>query len=113
MDAVKFLEEVKRMCDSYEECEACQANADGFNDCLVDNMHNIDAADAVSIVEKWLVEHPRKTRQSVFLEQYPETYLSTGTVNICPNSLYEGKCDCARYQNCLSCKREFWSQEVE
>lgn len=33
MDALKFIKEAKRMCQSYEECEACPANADGFDDC--------------------------------------------------------------------------------
>lgn len=49
MDAVKFLEEAKRMCESYEECEACPANADGFNNCRIDHMHDIDAEGAVTL----------------------------------------------------------------
>lgn len=60
MDAVKFLEEVKRMCESYEECEACPANADGFDDCRIDYIHDIGAENAVNIVEKWAKEHPKK-----------------------------------------------------
>lgn len=119
MDVVKFLEEAKRMCDSYSCCEACPANADGFNDCLIDNMHNIDVADAVSIVEKWSMEHPRKTRQSVFLEQYPEAVIDEhGVLQVCPmyvsaahrNS--DGECG-DPYEICTDCRRKFWMQEVE
>ena len=116
MDSVKFIEERRRMCKSFDTgCNGCPAfNACNNNlCCAVGNESTLDATAQIAIVEEWSAVHQRKTRQSVFLEQYPEADLSTGTVNICPNSLYEGKFDCARYQNCLSCKREFWSQEVE
>ena len=102
MDAVKFVEERRRMFAVTGENPKYSL----FN-------MSTCAEDVVKEVAEWSAAHPRKTRQSVFLEQYPDADLSTGTVNVCPNILYSGKCDCARYQNCLSCKREFWSQEVE
>ena len=112
MDAVKFIEERNRMCKSFGDgCTGCPAS--NVLCCAFDLGSTLDTTDQIAIVEEWSAAHPRKTRQSVFLEQYPEADLSTGTVNVCPNSLYEGKCDCTRYKNCLSCKREFWSQEVE
>ena len=53
MDALKFIKEAKRMCQSYEECEACPADARGnFVDCRVDIMQDIDVADAVAIIEE-------------------------------------------------------------
>ena len=116
MDAVKFIEERNRMCKSFgDRCTGCPASDACKNElcCAFDQGSTLDATAQVSIVEKWSDAHPRKTRQSEFLNLFPDADLSTGTVNICPNSLYEGKFDCARYQNCLSCKREFWSQEVE
>ena len=108
MDAVKFIKERNRMCKSFGwRC----------NDCPADKNTCCDAfewqEDLVTIVEEWSAAHPRKTRQSVFLNLFPDADISTGTVNVCPNSLYAGKCNCARYKNCLSCKREFWSQEVD
>lgn len=118
MDALKFIKEAKRMCQSYEECEACPADARGnFVDCRVDIMQDIDVADAVAIVEKWAKEYPKKTRQSVFLEQWPNAELdSNGVIVIDPcdinkaiyrkdNGCYNKKCD--------DCRREFWMQEVE
>ena len=102
MDAVKFVEERRRMFAVTGENPKYSL----FN-------MSTCAEDVVKEVEEWSAAHPRKTRQSVFLNLFPDADLSTGTVNVCPNSLYEGKCDCARYQNCLSCKREFWSQEVD
>ena len=116
MDAVKFIEERNRMCKSFgDRCTGCPASDACEDDlyCAVEQASTLDATDQVAIVEKWSAEHPRKTRQSEFLNLFPYADLSTGTVNVCPNSLYAGKCDCARYKNCLSCKREFWSQEVE
>ena len=116
MDAVKFIKERNRMCKSFgDRCTGCPAFKACEDDlcCAVGQLSKLDAMSQVALVKDWADAHPRKTRQSMFLEQYPDADLSTGTVNLCPNSLYAGKCDCARYQNCLSCKREFWSQEVE
>lgn len=119
MDALKFIKEAKRMCQSYEDCEACPANADGFDDCRIDSMHDIDAENAVNIVEKWAKEHPEKTRQDVFLEQYPEAELdTTGAVAICPTILssdYRSANKMCKHPGtaCSDCRREFWMQEVE
>jgi hypothetical protein len=117
MDALEFIKEAKRMCESYEECEACPANADGFDDCRIDHMHDIDAENAVNIVEKWAKEHPKKTRQSVFLEQWPEAEIDKfGCLEICPKHVSADYR--SRYVNCTNrvcggCSREFWMQEVE
>ena len=112
MEALEFLKERKRMCRSFGgSCTGCPCEKVR---CVINaHVSDDDYKRIVAMVEEWSAAHPRKTRQSVFLEQYPEADLSTGTVNVCPNILYSGKCDCDRYQNCLSCKREFWSQEVE
>ena len=69
----------------------------------------------VPIVEKWSKEHPYKTRQSVFLEQWPNAKVFVdGVLDFCPLELDE----CYPCQStdikmrCQSCRREFWSQEV-
>lgn len=73
MDAVKFLEESRWMCQKYHECIGCPAYCftDGceFPNCAVSVVQYTDASDAVAIVEKWAKdvekwakEHPRKTR---------------------------------------------------
>lgn len=117
MDALKFIKEAKRMCQSYEECEACPANADGFDDCRIDHMHDIDAENAVNIVEKWAKEHPRKTRNSEFLKHYPNARVQEdGTVELCPKWIDQnfdmGSIICRRTR-CDRCKAEYWMQEVE
>ena len=62
MDAVKFIEEHRRM---YKVAgKHLPTLAEG-----------IPAEDVVKEVEEWSAAHPRKTRQDVFLEQWPETYI--------------------------------------
>ena len=105
MDAVKFIEERRRM-----------------------NRHNagryavifggMDAAELVKETEEWSAAHPRKTRQSVFLEQWPNCMIDNdGVVGICPRNV-NNKCICnlERFYDCHgcpACRREFWMQEVE
>lgn len=99
--------EIKDYLNQEEIKEICK---DALYQKIREDMRNLNVNDIIANIS---YAHPRKTRQSEFLNLFPDADLSTGTVNVCPNSLYAGKCDCTRYQNCLSCKREFWSQEVE
>ena len=117
MDALEFLKERKRMCDSYKSCEGCP-----FDDikCSINALLYDDEYDrSVAIVERWSKEHPRKTRQSVFLEQYPEADIDGhGVMTICPAKLFKTHRSGNRRCNnqgklCIDCRREFWMQEVE
>ena len=105
MDAVKFLEERKRM---YESGAATPSIRLG---------DNYTPERAVKIVEEWSAAHPRKTRQSVFLEQWPDADKDKdGVCNICPKYVNRSV-SCARdrtvFKRCEDCRREFWMQEVE
>lgn len=121
MDAVKFIEERNRMCESFcDGCKGCPA----FNEprCMVSSA-KLDAKEQIAIVEKWSAEHPRKTRQDVFLKQCPEADIGgDGVLRICPSlvaasyRLDNGECVPAnehKYTHCSDCRREFWMQEVE
>ena len=106
MDAVKFIEEHRRM---YKVTgKHLPTLADG-----------IPAEDVVKEVEEWSAAHPRKTRQDVFLEQWPETYIrGDGYLDVCPLEVSAAHRDadggCAIYDRlCPDCRREFWMQEVE
>ena len=122
MDSVKFIEERRRMCKSFDTCcNGCPAfNACNNNlCCAVGNESTLDATAQIAIVEEWSATHPRKTRQDVFLEQYPEANLGEhGVLNVCPlcvSSAYRdrnGLCSCPEKQ-CSYCCSEFWMQEVE
>lgn len=105
MDAVKFLQKRQRM---YESGAATPSI--GLED-------DYNPVSAVEVVEKWAAAHPRKTRQSVFLKQYPEGEIdSSGCLVLCPKRI---STDCRnRYGNCTKrlcadCRKEFWGQEVE
>lgn len=106
MDAVKFVEERRRMFT----VTGASPKYSLFN-------LSTRAEDVVKEVEAWSAAHPRKTRQSVFLAQYPEGEIhSSGCLILCPKRI---SADCRnRYGNCTKrlcsdCRKEFWGQEVE
>lgn len=112
MDAVECMKAVTRMLKS------------GTIDCAIQKYISAqkknDYERMVEAAEQWAAEHPVKTRQSVFLEQYPETRLSEdGILLICPRMIsaeYRGEddsCNRVNYGTCADCRREFWSAEVE
>lgn len=116
MDALEFLKERNRLCGSYRGCVGCPF---GAADCVVRDMTSEHTCKRiVAAVEQWSKEHPRKTRQSVFLEQYPNVMLNTnGIIDIPPCRMdtkqhpFNGK-DCCN-KSCEDCNHEFWMQEVE
>lgn len=106
MDAVKFIEERRRMYKVTGKHSPTLAEW-------------IPAGDVVKEVEQWSKEHPCKTRQSVFLEQWPNVVLDEhGVIAICPTTLSAAHRDrirdCANpARRCADCRKEFWMQEVE
>lgn len=115
MDAVKFIEERERMCKMYGGCTGCPGYDDGV--CMVGITTGITPVKQIELLEKWSAAHPRKTRQDVFLEQYPDAEIdSGGAIAICPtafSSAYRDDTEKCVYVSCAKCRREFWSQEVE
>lgn len=112
MDAVKYLKERKRMCDSYNNmCDGC-----GFGKVPKCNRAEEDNTEkAVEIVEKWSAEHPIKTRQSEFLKMFPNADIRNGVIFICPrktnkNSVTSEECD---KSTCFECRKKYWLEEVE
>ena len=121
MDAVKFIEERRRMCKSFDAgCNGCPAfNVCNNLCCAVGNESTLDAIAQIAIVEEWSAAHTRKTRQSVFIEQYPDAVLDGfGVLRICPiyiSADYRDNCNGCKNigKKCSDCRREFWMQEVE
>lgn len=104
MDAIEFVKQLRRMDKSVIRKYSV------FDD---------SPEDVVTEVEQWSKEHPIKTRQSVFLEQWPEANIDNFNVlEVCPASIstshrneYGG---CANTGvECWDCRKEFWGQEVE
>lgn len=106
MDAVKFIEEHRRM-----------YKVTGKH--LPTLAEGIPAEDVVKEIEEWSAAHPRKTRQSVFLKHYPEASISThGVLLVCPcpisASHRNANGGCATIgRRCDDCRKEYWMQEVE
>lgn len=114
MDALEFIRERNRMCRSFiGRCDDCPA--DKINCCDTFDWNE----EIVSIVEKWSKENQRKTRQDVFLEQWPEAVVADdGVLSLCPAALssthrkQDGRCG-SQSESCNDCYREFWMQEVD
>ena len=108
MDAMEFIRERNRMCKAFPSCKGCPA-------CDFDGCGSVHLNEGIiPIVEKWAKEHPRKTRQSVFLEQYPNANIIEGTLTICPYNLgLIDKCRSGLGNLCYECREKFWGQEVE
>lgn len=105
MDAVKFVEERRRMFDVTGEYPKYNLFS-----------LNISAEDVVKEIEEWSAAHPRKTRQSVFLKHWPNAKVFVdGVLDICPQELDSSyPCQSTDVETrCQSCRRKFWKQEVE
>ena len=107
MDAVEFLDKVDRLSKRGSTEEKMR-----YNDYRTAGAN----AWAVKFVEQWAAEHPVKTRQSVFLEQFPNAPIYTNTHNVAldpclVDTTLRGHCPTGR--GCDICRREFWMQEVE
>lgn len=110
MDAVKFLKEKKRMCDSFDDyctdCTGCKIES------KMSGMHCAEYIEkhpeqAVAIVEKWAEEHPQETYLTQFLKNYPNAPLNEyGVPSTCIKDL--GSCtDTCTY--CVEC----WNRPIE
>lgn len=126
MDAVEFLKEKKRMCDSVTDCKHCPIGcmflpkytignypfSGGDSHLCCDNycFESKDKNSLVQKVEQWSKEHPRKTRLQDFLEKYPNAHRRTdGFPAFCPYELgYCSECDkdACLYRSC-------WYEPVE
>ena len=113
MDALEFLKERKRMCTSCKGCDGCPL--EGTHCVLSYVTPDEDYKRIIATVERWSKEHPRKTRQSVFLEQWPNAITKNGVLNLTPCNIDQSLYDIQRCNgaDCSKCRREFWMQEVE
>lgn len=106
MDAVEFLDKVDRLSKRGSTEEKMRYN---------DYRTAGDNAWAVKFVEQWCTEHPVKTRQSVFLEQWPDARIkkADGLPMASPCDL-DGKLvvKCEGI-HCPECRKKFWLAEVE
>ncbi len=116
MDAIKYLKTLRRMCNC-ECCSQCELGKRLIVHETCTAWRKAHPEEAVAIVEQWAAEHPVKTRQSVFLEQYPETEIDKyGCLRLCPELVsadYRNRHGDCINRVCIDCRREFWLAEVE
>lgn len=117
MDAVKFVKEYIRMCAQPFDCEECPVHKTDFCTAPVKERSQEGAEEVVQIVEEWAAAHPCKTRQSVFLEQWPNAKVNAnGVLEICPVKLDTNQ-DCllgqCTHMSCADCCDRFWKKVVE
>ena len=114
MDAVEFLKAFGRLCNNY----LCGDNCPLIDIC--DDVSDDGYVRKVQIVEKWAKEHPVKTRQDEFFNQWPDAeigYDGLPTVAPCQLNIELLQCDsqedCENRGVCAECRRDFWLKEVE
>lgn len=119
---VKLIKDYARMCESKVgiNCDGCELNKNKkYSSCELFMMKEPEKA--VEIIEEWSAEHPIKTRQSEFLEQYPEVAKDEyGIINIPPcviersrfMKIGESTCNTPK-KLCGQCRHEYWNEEVE
>ena len=104
MDAVKFIEESRR-----------RFKVTGKATSVL--LESLDPEGVVKEVEEWAAENPIKTRQSVFLEQWPNAEIDCqGVIAIDPcdiDKTARGKSGNCYHDDCDECRLAFWTQEVK
>ena len=128
MDAVTYIKEYKRMCESFgskdhivgKPCVGCPLEDVGHGCHMNDIADN--AEKCVAAVEKWAREHPIRTRQSELLKMFPLMKTDeNGVITFCPmgfdRSCHEkndrGWCTETNKDECTECKRKFWLAEIK
>lgn len=116
MDAVEYLKTLQRMCRSNMECTTCTIYKVIGQGCGLFSAGSEKLVSTITSVENWAKEHPVRTRQSVFLERYPNARLDDDNVLVvCPRSIEQNGCD--KFDDhilmCSDCRRKYWSEEVQ
>lgn len=111
MDAVRFLKEKKRMCDSFNNyCDGCKIESQSRDiGCGVYIKKYPERA--VAVVEEWSAEHPEETKLTYFLKCFPNAMLLEDGVplRVCPHILGISKDKCNSMRNCKEC----WNTPLE
>lgn len=116
MDAVEYIKHRNRLCEFHQHyCFECEYAEGERRQEACDYVEYDDPQKAVEIVENWAKGHPFRTRQSVFLERYPNATIDkSGSIGICPAAIDGGNCnDICNGTGCRECRSNYWSQETD
>lgn len=108
MDALEFIKAIKQMLSAGANNSTVQKYISAYK--------KNDYEEMVKAAEQWAAEHPIKTRQSVFLEMFPNApiFPDTGIVKMSPcevDTVLRGNCPGGGC--CPECRKKFWLAEVE
>lgn len=111
---INFLHELKRLCDSRDECVANAANKEDcpmFGACgfTYSKICVEDVKEAIKNLQKWSDEHPRKTYAQDFADKFSDASKIGGTPIVCRREVYGGiKCESGEFGDCVKC----WNEEM-
>ncbi len=121
MDAIEYIKEAKRLCESRGVCESVSGKCpllDENRHCTADicTADIIEKAEkVVQIVEEWAKDNPIKTRQREFLKMFPDAETDrSGILIFCPRKFDPvniNSVHCHRH-GCLECRKDYWLAEV-
>lgn len=113
-----FFEELDRMCQSLEAqlCPLKHGSVTWFCD-ECEGMCFQETDFAIKTVQEWSDKHPIKTRQSEFLNLFPDACVrywrdSCLVLDICPREL-DKHFICKKSIFCADCQKDYWLAEVE
>lgn len=120
MDAITFIKETIRMCESSRnDCDGCPAHDNGFCPYSLHDMSKKNPEEVVSIIEEWLKDHPIKTHQNEFLKLFPEADMQRiNTLFPCVMDQTIKPARCVKYERfssprkCVECRKDYWIEEV-
>lgn len=112
MDAVKFIEERKRLCEMYACCSECPAR-NNSNECKFGISSKEKATKQVELLEAWSAIHPIVTRADIFKKTHPNAPTHpNGALLLCPMYLDKDiKCLGGLY--CWQCCKNYWLEGIQ
>lgn len=112
MDAIRFMTEYKRMCDSQNRCSDCPLCIDRQCAEMPSRYTKNFSSELIKKVEEWSAAHPIITRADLFKKEHPNAATDgSGVLLICPVHI-DKTIECQSGINCWQCREEYWLKEV-
>lgn len=93
----------KRLCNFYDSCNNCPLGV------FIDESscpHFNKIKEVNDIILKWVKTHPKKTKETDFLEKFP----NSNPIEICPKTM--GDTNECLPMSCEDCKVKYWTEEI-
>lgn len=112
MDAIKFMTEYQRMCDSQNRCSDCPLYRDRQCAEMPSRYTKDFSSELIKKVEEWSYAHPLTTRVDLFKKEHPNAGADeNGALLICPRHI-DKTIECPEGMYCWQCRAEYWLKEV-